>query len=59
MFHARRTEEPVVAVATSVWTCMQADCICWMRENLTFDKVPTCPICSSAMERDTKLLPPL
>ncbi|USG68428.1 cold-shock protein [Brevibacillus ruminantium] len=44
---------------TTIWTCSNDGCTCWMRENLTFEKEPTCPICSSSMTKGTKMLPPL
>ncbi|MFY0543781.1 cold-shock protein [Brevibacillus sp. H7] len=59
MYHAKRNQEPVQDEETSVWTCSNESCSCWMRENLTFDKKPLCPICSSNMVMETKMLPPL
>ncbi|MEJ8545147.1 cold-shock protein [Brevibacillus borstelensis] len=57
--YSKRNQEPVVEEETSIWTCSKDGCTCWMRENLTFEKEPTCPICSSSMLRDTRMLPPL
>ncbi|AKF95917.1 cold-shock protein [Brevibacillus laterosporus] len=59
MYYSRKQEEPVEDVETSIWTCTKDDCICWMRENLSFDEIPVCPICSSSMVKDSKMLPPI
>ncbi|QQE72616.1 cold-shock protein [Brevibacillus composti] len=56
---AKRNQEPVPELETTIWTCSNDDCTCWMRENLTFEEEPTCPMCSSSMTKGTRMLPPL
>lgn len=44
---------------TAVWTCTNDDCNGWMRDGFSFDEVPCCPQCKSAMESGFKMLPAL
>ncbi|HZG14540.1 MAG TPA: cold-shock protein [Candidatus Bathyarchaeia archaeon] len=59
MYHSKKNIEPIPEQQTSVWMCTGDDCSCWMRENYSFEKLPTCPICHSKMVKETKMLPPL
>lgn len=59
MYYSKRKTEPIEEQETAVWTCSKESCSCWMRESLSFEEVPTCPICSSAMIKNIKMLPPL
>ncbi|TBL76029.1 cold-shock protein [Paenibacillus thalictri] len=57
MYSRKRPMEEVPEELTSVWICEKEDCIGWMRDNFTFETVPTCLQCSSPMIRGTKMLP--
>jgi len=57
LYHSKRNQEPVQQEQTSVWTCSKESCSCWMRESFAFDENPICPLCSSSMVKDTKMLP--
>lgn len=59
MFYAKKQPEPVPEEQTSIWQCSQEGCLCWMRENFTFDATPLCPICQSTMIESTRMLPAL
>jgi hypothetical protein len=54
---SRRTNEPIPEELTVVWTCLQDGCNGWMRDKFSFDTIPLCPLCKSAMEKNTKMLP--
>lgn len=57
MYFSKKNMEPVEEEQTSVWMCSKERCMCWMRENFSFEESPICPICNSVMEKDTKMLP--
>ncbi|MBA9083601.1 hypothetical protein FHR92_000044 [Fontibacillus solani] len=57
MNYRKKVVEEVPEVNTSIWSCVSADCNGWMRDNFTFEYEPSCPLCSSQMEKDTKMLP--
>ncbi|KAB8125864.1 cold-shock protein [Gracilibacillus oryzae] len=57
MAYFNNQKEPVKNVETNVWSCVSEDCQGWMRENYSFDKEPTCPICQSEMEREVRVVP--
>lgn len=59
MYFSKKNKEAVEEEETSVWTCSNESCSCWMRDNFSFKESPTCPICSSVMEKDVKTLPAL
>lgn len=40
-----------------IWSCTSDTCKGWMRDNFSFDRVPTCPLCSSPMTRATRVVP--
>lgn len=50
-------EEPVPEVETNVWACTSEDCNGWMRESFSFEMEPSCPLCSSSMEKEVRILP--
>ena len=54
---SKRTVEPIQEQPTTIWTCSQADCTCWMRDNFAFEQQPVCPLCHAAMVPGTKILP--
>lgn len=59
MYYSKKNMESIPEQETPVWICSKENCSCWMRENLSFMKNPNCPICNSAMVKNTKMLPPL
>lgn len=56
---SRGRQEPLPEVETTVWACTNSDCNGWMRESFSFSKKPSCPLCQSEMEKDTRILPQL
>ncbi|MBA2942777.1 MULTISPECIES: cold-shock protein [Paenibacillus] len=59
MYFSKKSMEPVPEEQTNIWTCSTEQCSCWMRDNFSFDESPECPICHSAMVKDSKMLPTL
>lgn len=55
----KKFEEKVPEEDTAIWSCTGDGCIGWMRDNLRFEAEPKCPLCSSPMEREIRLLPAL
>jgi len=42
---------------TAVWECTSSTCAGWMRQDMAFDELPTCPLCQSEMQASSKQLP--
>jgi len=59
MAFSRGPKEPLPEVETKVWACTSDTCQGWMRESYSFEMEPICPLCSSKMEQETRLLPEL
>ncbi|CAH0121261.1 MULTISPECIES: cold-shock protein [unclassified Paenibacillus] len=59
MYFSKKTMEPLQEEPTLVWMCSDEGCLCWMRNNFSFEETPTCPICHSAMVKNTRMLPVL
>ncbi|MCZ8514723.1 cold-inducible protein YdjO-related protein [Paenibacillus filicis] len=59
MYFTKRSKEPTPVAHTSVWMCCEEACSGWMREDYSFAKKPTCPLCSSMMEKKMKMIPVL
>ncbi|MGG1517724.1 cold-shock protein [Paenibacillus oryzisoli] len=59
MYFSKKSLEPVPEEETSIWSCSTETCACWMRDNFSFDESPVCPICHSAMVKESKMLPTL
>ncbi|QYR23996.1 cold-shock protein [Paenibacillus sp. sptzw28] len=57
MHFSKKQVEPIPEEETTIWTCSNEGCSCWMRDNFSFVELPACPICNSTMISDTKLLP--
>lgn len=57
MYSRKRSLEDLPVENTPVWSCEKEGCIGWMRDNFTFESVPTCPLCHSVMVRTERLLP--
>ncbi|WP_257351234.1 cold-shock protein [Pseudalkalibacillus decolorationis] len=58
-FFSKNQQEPVPEVETKVWSCSNKECSGWMRDGLTFDTTPECPLCKSPMESEIRILPEL
>lgn len=52
----KRTED-LPEEKTAVWTCTNEDCNGWMRDGFSFEDVPSCPQCKSAMTSGFRMLP--
>lgn len=59
MNYRKKTIEEIPEENTAIWSCISDDCNGWMRDNFAFDYNPVCPLCSSQMVKETKLLPQL
>lgn len=59
MYFSKKAIVPVEEEETDVWTCSTDGCTCWMRDNFSFEKSPTCPFCQGEMTKDTRMLPVL
>ena len=59
MAFIRRQAVPVPEEETAVWACVSEDCPGWMRKDFSFDHHPVCPLCSSEMREEIRLLPEL
>ncbi|WP_170006233.1 cold-shock protein [Bacillus fonticola] len=59
MYNSKRNVEPIEDEETSIWVCSDEECPCWMRENLSLEENPPCPLCASSMAKETKMLPPI
>lgn len=57
MSFSRKPIVPIPEELTVVWNCSQDACIGWMRDKFSFAVTPLCPLCSSVMKKDTKMLP--
>ncbi|WP_426452785.1 cold-shock protein [Paenibacillus sp. S-38] len=57
MYNKRTPVEELPHAETKVWTCSDAGCKGWTRDNFTFEEAPTCHLCRSAMVSSVKMLP--
>ncbi|NOV02611.1 cold-shock protein [Paenibacillus planticolens] len=57
MYSRKKSFEEMPLENVTIWSCEQEGCKGWMRDNFTFDHVPTCHLCQSTMVRSVKLLP--
>lgn len=54
---SKKSTEIIPEENTAIWKYNNEDCIGWMRDNFSFDVKPICPLCSSDMHNDAKILP--
>lgn len=59
MYNRKNAVEEIPEVNTAIWTCVTDTCKGWMRDNFSFQEVPTCPLCHSTMMKGEKMLPVL
>jgi len=59
VYFSKKAAVPIEEEETDIWACTTDGCSCWMRENFSFEKSPTCPFCQGEMTRDTRMLPVL
>lgn len=59
MFNGKKSLEEIPKENTPIWSCTNDGCNGWMRDNFSFEHLPTCPICMSPMTSGTKMLTPL
>lgn len=58
MYYSRkRPLEDIPKEMTAIWSCTKEECNGWMRDNYSFEDVPTCPKCKSPMISNMKNLP--
>ncbi|MDO7906362.1 cold-shock protein [Paenibacillus sp. JX-17] len=55
--YRRQVTEAIPEENTKVWSCSSDDCNGWMRSDFTFEHDPACPLCSSKMVLETRMLP--
>jgi hypothetical protein len=53
----KKVVEEIPEEDTSIWSCSNDDCFGWMRDDFSFENVPTCPLCHSEMSQNIRLLP--
>ena len=56
-YHWNKRMENLPEEMTAIWSCTNDDCNGWMRDSYSFDDVPSCPQCKSAMIKGAKMLP--
>lgn len=59
MYFRKKAPEELPKEETAIWACTKEGCTGWMRDNFTFETVPTCWQCNSPMTRSMKMLPML
>jgi hypothetical protein len=59
MYSRNKWREEIPCEATAVWVCSNEECKCWMRNNFSFESIPTCWKCQSPMTSGTRQLPPI
>lgn len=59
MYNRKNAVEDIPEVNTAIWTCQTESCKGWMRDNFSFQVVPTCPLCQAEMIKGEKMLPAL
>jgi len=59
MYSRKKPIEELPQEETAIWQCVSDDCIGWMRDDFSFEEVPTCYLCSSPMVSATRMLPAL
>ncbi|MCY9662316.1 cold-shock protein [Paenibacillus chondroitinus] len=57
MYFQRKSLEDLIQENTKVWACDKEDCNGWIRDNFSFETVPTCHLCLSPMISSLKMLP--
>lgn len=57
MYFRRKPLEDLIQENTKVWACHNDDCKAWIRDNFSFEYVPTCQNCHSPMISSLKMLP--
>jgi hypothetical protein len=56
---SKKPMEPVEEADTEIWTCSSPECNGWMRSDFAFEREPLCPLCSSGMHQESRMLPVL
>lgn len=60
MYYSRkRPAEEIPTEMTAIWSCTKEGCNGWIRDDYSFEDVPTCSQCNSPMLRSMKSLPVL
>ncbi|MEF2247526.1 cold-shock protein [Paenibacillus sp. GXUN7292] len=59
MYNRKKQLEPVPEENTKVWICETEGCNSWMRDNFSFEQVPSCMHCNATMVSGEKMLPTL
>jgi hypothetical protein len=57
MYFRRKPLEDLIQENTKVWACPNEECKAWIRDNFSFEYVPTCTNCQSPMISSLKMLP--
>lgn len=56
-YSRRRAIEDFPRELTAIWSCTKEGCNGWIRDEYSFEAIPTCSQCRSPMNRGTKSLP--
>jgi hypothetical protein len=57
MYFRRKSLEDLPQEETAIWSCSTEGCNGWIRDNFTFESLPTCHVCHSPMVSDVRMLP--
>ncbi|MGG1517275.1 cold-shock protein [Paenibacillus oryzisoli] len=57
MYFRKKSSEDLVQENTKIWACKREGCNGWIRDNFSFEHVPTCHLCLSPMISSLKMLP--
>ncbi|WP_101844018.1 cold-shock protein [Halobacillus sp. Marseille-P3879] len=56
MAFGKKNQDEVVEEETKIWVCTSENCNCWMRDNFRTEEEAICPMCSSEMKEESKVL---
>lgn len=56
MYSRKKPLEEVPQENTAIWMCSEEGCNGWIRDNFSFECVPTCWQCNSPMVRGERML---
>jgi hypothetical protein len=57
MYFRRKSFEDLPQEETAIWFCETTDCKGWIRDNFTFENMPTCHLCHAPMKSGVRMLP--
>ena len=55
----KKSTEETPCEETAIWSCTNDGCNLWIRDDYSFEDIPSCSQCNVPMLRGTKMLPVL